>query len=161
MEDTAERNLLYILGWPVPEPLLQGKLMLDGSGGRGQHREVYNQWFDLLHTQVEAEKVSMQVDAEVRADSTTLLPDHVVLRVTPTDVVVLAKDDKDKAYACWAYQDLQSWSCPVGVELNLAVRNPTGAIRCVFKTTKAAKLKERLEEHVHQLLELKKADKKG
>ena len=160
VSDAPDGTLLYILGWPVPEPELATSSMLDGSDGRGQNREVFSRWLEGIETLVEAEAASVQAEAEVRSDSTTMLPDHVILRVTPTDLVILDKEEPEKALACWAYRDLASWSTPVGVELHLTVKNPSGAIRCVFKTTKATKLRERMEQHVWQILELQKEQKK-
>jgi hypothetical protein len=83
--------------------------------------------------------------ADVVADSTAVLPDRVVVRVSPTDFCLLDASDMDRCLASWPYKDLRKWNPSSAREIHVTVKSATGNVRFTFAVDAAERLKDAID----------------
>jgi hypothetical protein len=138
---------LFILGWPVKPPrLVAAQLSLVSALQR---------WQRLLQLTLQGLRLTKQFRTQIVADSTAVLPDHVILRVAPTDFSMLDAADPDRCLASWPYKDLRKWTPNSPRELQLAVRSATGTVRFTFQVDSSERLKEAIDHAIDQALRVR------
>lgn len=115
LEAPVVPSVQYILGWPVPEPVLGEEYDLDEGGDDPD--AIFDEWLEQIGVAVKTEQEVDYFEAEVVTDSTESLPPKVTLRATALNLVVLSGEDDSVALTCTSYDQITSWKCPIPTEL--------------------------------------------
>lgn len=81
-----------------------------------------NLWKECLKGVVAAEKATRSFPVTLISDSTGMLPERLILRVSPTEITMVSVNDKDVAFASIPLNDLHKWDHHADTELHITAR---------------------------------------